>query len=139
GDGRDRVRTGVAATLLDHPNEYQTGYDLFVNLVSELSLNDYALWMPRMKADGDWAVDPIPGEWVAGTKGGSPFQVESYLIHFPGEPTPRPVKASDLVVFKGFNPGGPKKLGVSPVKSLKGTLSEQLSALEFRDQMWKRG
>lgn len=139
-EGRERARTGVAAELVDHPNEYMTGYDLFDHLVHELSLYSYAIWQVRLRTDnGKWAVDPIPGEWVVGSKGGGPFHVEKYLVKFPGESLPRELLAKDLVVFKGYNPGGPKKLGISPVQSLRGTLSEQLSALEFREQMWKRG
>lgn len=137
--GRDRVKDSVATRLFKHPNEYMTGYDIFAALVTELALHDYALWLPRMKPNGDWAVDPIPGDWVEGTKGGTAFAAESYVIKFPGNPTASLVPASSLVVFKGYSPGGPKKLGASPVNSLKGTLSEQLSALEFREQMWKRG
>lgn len=137
--GRDRVKDSVATRIFKHPNEYMTGYDLFVSLVTELALHDYALWIPRMKENGDWAIDPVPGDWVQGTRGGTAFTAAKYIIHFPGEPTAREVNATDVVVFKGYNPGGSKKLGSSPVTSLKGTLSEQLSALEFREQMWKRG
>lgn len=141
--GRERVTDSPAAKLFKQPNEYMTGYDLFVALTTELALHDYALWHPRMKSDGDWAVDPIPGDWVMGTRGGAEgfaaFQPRVYIIQFPGTALPQEISATELVVFKGYNPEGPKKLGSSPVTSLKGTLSEQLSALEFREQMWKRG
>lgn len=137
--GRTRQRTSAAAKLAQTPNEYMTGYELFDNLVHEISLHDYAIWVPRLKDDGDWAIDPIPGDWLVKTVRSDAFRVGKYVVQFPGNPRTTEFSDSEVVVFRGYHPAGPSKLGSSPVRALRGTLSEQLSALEFREQMWKRG
>lgn len=135
---RSRVSTGPAVQLLGNPNEYMSGYDLFTMLFSELALYDFALWVPRMDANGDWKIDPIPVDWIVGVQGKDAFRQESYKIQPAGATTWHFVKASDAVVFRGYGPHGFKR-GSSTVATLRDILSEQVSAMTFRKQMWARG
>ncbi|QIN93663.1 portal protein [Microbacterium phage Stromboli] len=140
GDGRERVRDSYAAQVLNRPNDYMTGFDLFAHLFSELALYDFALWMVVLR-DGRWQIDPIPGTWIAGTRSNAFGQVSAYKV-MPGaglSPTEHFwVEAKDAVVFRGYSPAGFKS-GSSAVVSLRSTLSEQVEAIKFRQQMWKRG
>ncbi|UGL61816.1 portal protein [Microbacterium phage Franklin22] len=136
-DNRTRVRDSAAAQVLAKPNDYQTGFDLFNHLFSELALYDFALWVPVLR-DGRWQIDPIPGSWIVGTKSNSFKQVTKYKVQPPGAASWYFIEAKDAVAFRGYSPEG-FKAGSSAVKSLKGTLGEQVSAMEFRRQMWQRG
>lgn len=135
-DGRERVRNGVA-DLLEKPNDYMTGYDLFNMLFSELALYDFALWIPRLGPNG-WTIDPIPGEWITGRKKGDAFHLEGYWIKYPDQHQATFVKSADVITFRGYSPNG-FTTGSSAVQSLRSILAEQVAAMDFREQMWKRG
>ncbi|AVR57168.1 portal protein [Microbacterium phage Kieran] len=139
-DGRERVRDSYAAQVLNKPNDYMTGYDLFTHLFSELALYDFALWLVVYR-DGRWQIDPIPGTWIAGTKSDAFGRVAEYKI-MPGaglNPSEHFwVKSTEAVVFRGYSPAG-FKTGSSAVVSLRSTLAEQVEAMKFRQQMWQRG
>ena len=139
-DGRERVRDSYAAQALNKPNAYMTGFDLFAHLFSELALYDFALWMVVLR-DGRWQIDPIPGTWIAGTKSNAFGQVSAYKVMPGAGLNPADhfwVETKDAVVFRGYSPVGFKS-GSSAVVSLRSTLSEQVEAMKFRQQMWKRG
>lgn len=135
---RERITKGSAVDLLSKPNEYMSGYDLFNMLLSELALYDFAMWVPRMDENGDWKVDPIPVEWIIGVKSKDAFRQEAYKIQPTGATAWYFVNASDAVIFRGYGPHG-FKAGSSAVVSLRDTLSEQVSAMTFRKQLWQRG
>ncbi|WIC89429.1 portal protein [Microbacterium phage BAjuniper] len=135
-DERSRVRTGVAE-LLQKPNDYMSGFDLFNHLFSELALYDFALWVPSIR-DGRWVIDPIPGEWITGRKGGDAFHLAGYWVKYPDKHQPTFIRASEAITFRGYSPEGFFK-GSSAVRSLRSTLAEQVAAMDFREQMWKRG
>lgn len=134
---RTRVTSGSAADILARPNSYMTGYDLFNMLISELALHDMAIWVPVYR-NGAWEIDPIPLEWVTGVKMATFYQAEKYRIQPTGKPEWYWISAADAVVFRGYN-GKNFKGGSSAVRSLKGTLGEQVDAMEFRSQLWRRG
>jgi HK97 family phage portal protein len=135
-DGRERVRGGVAE-LLAKPNDYMTGFDLFNMLFSELALYDMAIWVPVLR-DGRWQIDPIPGEWITGSKGEDAFRRSGFYVKYPDKSQPTFVPAEDAIVFRGYSPSGFKH-GSSAVRSLRSTLAEQVASMTFREQMWKRG
>jgi len=136
-DGRVRVKDSIAASVLTHPNDYMSGYDLFNMLFSELALYDMAIWVPVYR-DSRWQIDPIPGEWVTGIRKASAFQTDGYQVKYPTKNTVEFLPAKDVIVFRGYSPGGFQR-GSSAVTSLRGTLGEQVAAMDFRSQMWKRG
>lgn len=138
--GRERARDSTLETLLKSPNDYQTGFDLFKQLFSELALYDYHIWMvDTSRNSGAWTIRGIPGDWVAGTVSDAFGRVVRYKI----APTSNVndnfyLEASDAVTFRGYSPFGFTK-GSPAIKSLKSTLAEQIAATSFRKQMWKRG
>lgn len=137
--GRERVRDSFLETLLKSPNDYQTGFDLFKQLFSELALYDLHIWMiDNSRRSGGTTITGIPTEWIQGTKSDAFGRVTKYRIQPTGSSEWSYIDAADVVVFRGYNPTGFKK-GSSPVKSLRATLSEQIAASDFRRQMWKRG
>lgn len=137
--GRERASDSFLETLLKSPNDYQTGFDLFKQLFSELALFDFHLWMiDNSRKSGGTTITGIPTEWIAGTSADAFGRVKTYRVQPTGSSSWFNVDVSEAVVFRGYNPHGFKK-GSSPVKSLRNTLSEQIAAGDFRRQMWKRG
>ncbi|QOP66596.1 portal and MuF-like fusion protein [Microbacterium phage Lahqtemish] len=137
--GRERARDSFMETLLQNPNDYQTGYDLFKQLFSELALYDFHLWViDYSRKGGGTTITGIPTEWITGTKADAFGRVTKYRVQPNGSNEWFYVDVEDAVVFRGYNPHGFKK-GSSPVASLRNTLSEQIAAGDFRRQMWKRG
>lgn len=135
--GRERVKQSVAADVLHKPNDYMSGYDLFNMLFSELALYDMAVWVPVYR-DSRWQIDPLPGEWITGIKKSSAFQMAGYRVKYPGKNETDFIPADQVIVFRGYSPNGFQR-GSSAVGSLRGTLGEQVAAMEFRRQMWHRG
>lgn len=137
--GRERARDSLLETLLHNPNDYQTGFDLFKQLFSELALYDFHLWVvDTSRKSGGFTITPIPTEWISGVKSDAFGRVTKYRVQPTGSTEWFFVNVEDAVVFRGYNPRGYAK-GSSPVKSLRNTLSEQIAAGDFRRQMWKRG
>src|SRR5690606_156499 len=106
-------------------------------LFSELALYDMAIWVPVLR-DGRWQIDPIPGEWVTGIKKASAFQMAGYRVKYPTKNEEDFIPASAAIVFRGYSPSGFQR-GSSAVRSLRSTLGEQVAAINFREQMWRRG
>jgi HK97 family phage portal protein len=137
---RARARDSFLEVLLKSPNDYQTGFDLFKQLFSELALYDFHVWMiDNSRKSGGTTITGIPGEWIVGTQSDAFGRVTRYKV----QPTSNIndnfyLEASDAVTFRGYNPYGFAK-GSSAIKSLKSTLAEQIAATQFRSQMWKRG
>ncbi|WNO26429.1 portal protein [Microbacterium phage BabyDaisy] len=137
--GRERARDSLLENLLQSPNDYQTGYDLFKQLFSELALYDFHLWViDYSRKSGGTTITGIPTEWIVGTSSDAFGRVTKYKVSPNGSNKGFEVDAADAVVFRGYNPHGFSK-GSSPVRSLRNTLSEQIAAGDFRRQMWKRG
>lgn len=135
--GRERARDSQLEELMNHPNEYQTGFDLIKQLVSELALYDFHIWTLGYRK-GRWVIDPIPSEWITGYSKDGFGRAVRYRIQPTGSPNWYFVEAADAIVFKGYNPSSYGR-GSSAVRSLRSTLAEQISATDFRRQMWKRG
>lgn len=137
--GRERNSDSFLETLLHSPNDYQTGFDLFKQLFSELALYDFHLWMiDTSRKSGGLTITAIPTEWISGNQSDAFGRVTKYRVIPTGSSDGFFVNAADAVIFRGYNPHSFGK-GSSPVKSLRNTLSEQIAAGDFRRQMWKRG
>ncbi|WP_211219177.1 phage portal protein [Microbacterium gubbeenense] len=139
----DRRRLGRSddplAALIARPNPNMTTFELVETLAADLGLYDVAYWWLRedVNAPSGWALRPIPPAWVTGQSGGNAFAPSRYEVTSPrGRVTY--VKADDMIVFHGWNPGRPKH-GTSPVETLKQVLSEQVQAWSYREQVWQRG
>ena len=136
---RKRDADGVLPTLLKHPNVDTTGYELLYGTVSDLLLNDMAMWVvtPNNETDSGWEIRQIPYDWISAMKDGTIFAPASYVVTNPKNGVQTTFKASDVIVWHGWSPTDPQK-GVSPVRALKQVLGEQVSAWKYREQLWRR-
>jgi hypothetical protein len=64
-DGRNRLRDGDLATLLEQPNNDATTYELIFSTVASLCLYDIAYWYIAVdtKAPSGWVVRHLPNTW----------------------------------------------------------------------------
>lgn len=136
---REKLRDDPLAKLLRFPNPTRTRYEVIEALVSDIGLYDRAYWMvtPDSRRPSGWLLQPIPPAWVVEYRGGGAFAVDEYVIGRPGHERIE-VPAKYMIEFHGWNPDRPKR-GTSPVDTLRNVLAEQVSAWEYRNQVWKRG
>jgi HK97 family phage portal protein len=141
-DGRNQIRAGVLHDLLAEPNDDVTQFELIESTVASRMLYDETYWYVGrdLSAPSGWFIRHIPTSWFIGATGATAFSVSTYRIRIPGMLTTQilEIPASDMIVFKGWNPIDPRS-GVSPVESLKAVLAEQIHAQVFRNQMWDKG
>lgn len=142
GSDRRRDRTSPAALLLARPNGHQTLYELMEQTVTDLKLYGDALWIVAEDADSPsgWRIEAIPTAWVRNRYTMDGFSAHSFKIHNPTIPGGRTVivPAEWCIRFGGYRPGSPTG-AASPVDALKQILAEQVSALQFRNQVWRNG
>ncbi len=141
GDGgRERDRTSSLATLLADPNPDMTSYELVRDLVSDLKLYGYALWLVGMDSESasGWQIRPIPPSWVDSWEGGgfSPDTVTFVNRLSSGDRVT--VGRDSFVLFHSYKPGDPRS-GSSAVRALKETIREQVAAQGYRRDVWERG
>lgn len=140
GDNDRRRDTSSAPyQTLRRPNPDQTAYEFIRALVSDILLYDRALFL--VLADDDapsgYQLRLIPPSWQVGYKGTNAFAPEAVAVQVP-QGRKIEVPASKFVLMHGYNPGDPCR-GVSPIESLKATLTEQLESDRYRLQVWKNG
>lgn len=136
---RKRNTTDVVAQTLKRPNKSMTTYDLFYRLVADLALWDEALWLVTedLDAPSGWTIQPIPMGWVRRFGGGDLWGPEFVVIYPPGAKNEIKVSLEEVVHWHGWDPSN-LHAGVSPVESLKATISEQIHATVYREQQWTR-
>lgn len=136
---RARVTDDTLIRLLHEPNKDMTGFELLRQLASDLCLYDSAYWLVSRDVDSatGWSIRAIPPAWVTSVRGGSVFAPGSYHINNQ-HGAALDVPASSMIVFHGWNPVDPSA-GSSPVRALKDVINEQISAWQYRSQVWQRG
>lgn len=138
---RPRDTTSVAARLIKAPNPSMTGFELIYNLVATLKLYDIAYWavLPNPDADSGWEIRTISPTWVQQKSSSASWdEYDSITFTPPTGGTPITVRTPNLIIFHGYNPDDSRK-GMSPVVALSEILAEQVSAWQFRRQVWERG
>lgn len=134
--GRERDRDSVLAKTLLKPNEWSTGHELIRATVSEYLLHDDSLWLTVPTADG-WTIAVIPHDWVK-PKTRDGLEVDYIAVrsaYMSGEVR---LKPEDYIRFSGWSPYGSASSS-SKIEALKQILSEQISAWNFRNGVWKNG
>jgi len=135
--GRERDRDSAIAQLLKNPNEWTTGHELIRATVSEYLLHDDAVWLtvPANTPSG-WTVAVIPHDWLS-PKTRDGLEVDYIKVRTPygGETE---LKTDDYLRFVGWSPYGTASSS-SRIEALKQILSEQISAWNFRNGVWKNG
>jgi HK97 family phage portal protein len=135
--GRERDRTSTLAQVLKSPNSWATTHELVRATVSEYLLHDDSLWLvvPDNTPSG-WTVAVIPHDWVSPTTNDG-LSVTKIKVRTPygGETELSP---DDFIRFCGWSPYG--SASSSPrIEALKDILSEQISAWNFRNGVWRNG
>lgn len=138
-DDRPRVLDSPAALLLQQPNPDMTPFEFRRWMYSDLFLYErfLTLLLPSNDTESGYELRPIPGPWIIGYNGSSPFAPESIDVASPGNP-PLRIPADKFVLFHGYDPTDPMRQ-CSRISALKETLHEQVESNRFRRQMWHRG
>ena len=133
--GRERDRDSSLAKLLKNPNEWSTCHELIRATVSEYLLHDDSLWLtiPANTPSG-WTVAVIPHDWLS-PKTRDGLEVDYIKVRTPynGDTV---LKPEDYIRFVGWSPYGSASSS-SRIGALKQILSEQISAWNFRNSVWK--
>ncbi|AWY06505.1 portal protein [Gordonia phage Trine] len=138
---RQRKASGKLKAWLIKPNSDQTMYEFLESLVGDIALYDNAyVTVFAVERDGQAVVETrtVRPTWVQAVTGLGPYSVSGYQIKYPEDTKTTFVPAENVIHFHGYNPVD-ARVGVSPISSLRSNLSEQIHAVAFRDQLWKRG
>ena len=138
---RERDTDGVLPRLLANPNPDMTAFDLVYSLVAEHSLYGRTIWVVGRDASSDsgWQIRPVPEAWVVGKTGSDGFGFKTLKFRDPDNAGGTvEIPTSQCVIFTRYRPGHPA-LALSPVESLKQTLTEQVEAQAFRRSVWQNG
>lgn len=139
-EGRVRDTESPMAKLLADPNPDMTTFELVRDLVSDIKLYGFALWLvgrDSQSASG-WQIRPVPPAWVSGWGGASGFANDTVTFVNRQGGSRVTVGRDSFVLFHGWCPGDPRK-GSSTVQALRETLREQMSAQSYRRDVWERG
>ena len=135
--GRERDRESALALVLKNPNAWMTGHELIRATVSEYLLHDDSVWLtiPANTPSG-WTIAVIPRDWLS-PKTRDGLEVDYIQVRTPygGEVK---LQDGDFLRFAGWSPSGSASTS-SRIEALKQILSEQISAWNFRNGVWKNG
>lgn len=136
---RQRVRNDPVAMTLQNPNAQMTGYELIERLVSDFATYDEAIWLVvgDLSRPSGWRIQPIPVWWVTKWSGGDIFGPDTMHIRPPGATEDIKVPMENVIRFHGWHPESLSK-GMTPITALRQVLAEQIHALIYRDQQWRR-
>lgn len=138
-ENRQRDTAGLLPNVLRYPNPTTTTSELIRSLVGDLMLYDRAIWYVAESSQSrtGWVVQRIPVPWVQGVKGDA-FSFSTYRITNPNGMGYTDLDSSQILEFHGYSPDSERE-GSTPIYSLKEILVEQLSAVKYRNQVWKNG
>jgi HK97 family phage portal protein len=133
---RRRLRDHPLAQLIGKPNPWTTRYRLIDALVHDLGIYDRAYWL-KMRLAGPQvaALVPLPPEQVT-PRGDNVFYPEAFRLQ--GARGWRDIPADQVVYFRGYNPTD-RRVGTSPIETLRQILAEQFRASEYREKLWRNG
>ncbi len=131
---RQRVRDGALYDTLRRPNPGASTYDLVYGLVADLALYDRAFWLLARDAE---SIMRVPPTWVRPV-GGDAIQPAYWAVRSDAKGDVVKVPPAEMVNIHGWHPAS-LQVGESPVSALRTILAEQISAGEYRRQVWQRG
>ena len=137
---RPRDTTSPLALLLSQPGDGMTTFELVRATVSDVKLWGQALWYVHESAvtPSGWAIRYVPWSWVTNKETFDGFAPASYHVVNPYTGIQSDLPAGECVRFYSYHPKGPMD-AASPIEALKDVLSEQISAWEFRNGVWRNG
>lgn len=134
--GRERDRDSILAKTLKNPNEWSTGHELIRATVSEYLLHEDSLWL-TVPGQDKWTIAVIPHDWTT-PKTRDGLEVDYIKIRSTYMSGEAQLKPEDFIRFTGWSPYGSASSS-SRIEALKQILSEQISAWNFRNGVWKNG
>lgn len=136
--GRERDRDSALAKVLKNPNGWTTGHELIRATVSEYLLHDDSLWL-TVPADNEagWTIAVIPHDWL-NPKTRDGLEVDYIKVRSGYMSEEVKLTPDDYIRFTGWSPRG-TAASSSRIEALKQILSEQISAWNFRNGVWKNG
>jgi HK97 family phage portal protein len=139
-DEHDRQRLGdhPLAVLLRWPLGRQVKMSrhlLMETLISDRAIYDNAYWLKVRTGDGRLGVLPIPPERIQPV-GQTWLWAEAYRVT--GPKAVRTFDSSQVVHFRGYN-AGDRRVGLSPIETLRQVLLEEYAAEHSRVELWERG
>ena len=134
--GRERDRDSVLAQTLKSPNGWTTCHELIRSTVSEYLLHDDALWLTVPSKNG-WTIAVIPHDWIS-PKTRDGLEVDYIKVRSEFMSSESKLSFDDYIRFTGWSPHGSASSS-SRIEALKQILSEQISAWNFRNSVWKNG
>lgn len=134
--GRERDRDSILARTLQNPNEWSTGHELIRATVSEYLLHEDSLWL-TVPGQDKWTIAVIPHDWTT-PKTRDGLEVDYIKIRSTYMSGEAKLKPEDFIRFTGWSPYGSASSS-SRIEALKQILSEQISAWNFRNGVWKNG
>lgn len=137
---RPRDTESPLALLIARPGDGMTTFELVRATTSDLKPWGQALWLLHSdtSAPSGWAIRYVPWSWVTNKETTDGFDPNSYEVTNPYTGSRVKLPADMCVRFYGYHPRGPMDAS-SPIEALKDVLSEQISAWEFRNGVWKNG
>ena len=137
---RPRDTESALALLLSRPNPGMTTFELVRATESDLKLWGQSLWYvtPDADAQSGWRIQYIPWAWVDGKETWDGFEPSAHRVTNPYTGARVELPAADCVRFFSYSPMGTMEAS-SPIEALKDVLSEQISAWEFRNGVWRNG
>lgn len=137
-DNRERDRDSTIAKLLYQPNSDQTEFEFWYALCIEYFLYGEAIvWLlPSMTSNSGFEMRIIPSEWVEDKKQSTNYSYDSIKVKSNTNGKYIEIPSEQLIIFKMYSPSNPSGY-LSPVTSLKQTLTEQIQANKFRTKLWK--
>ncbi|MBR3384756.1 MAG: phage portal protein [Atopobiaceae bacterium] len=137
---RPRDTESDLARLLSRPCKGMTTHELVRAIVSDYLLAGDALCYLYDDPDapaGRW-LHYFPWSWVHGKETRDGFEPSGYRVTNPYTGRTVTVPAEDCIRFFSYDPRGAMESS-SAIEALKDVLSEQLSAWEYRNGVWKNG
>lgn len=124
------------AAALRRPDVDSTLYETLYALVGDLALYDRAYWHVPGAGPGEAPIlRRIPPMWVEETRK-TLFAPANYTVTYGDKTVDLP--ADEVLSFTGWSPS--EVSGCSPaIATLKDVLAEQISAAQYRGQVWKNG
>jgi HK97 family phage portal protein len=138
---RPRDTTSAIATLLESPGGGVTTFELIRDTTSDVLLYGWALWYVALDADTEsgWSITRVPPEWVQQTYTDDGWSPSRYVVAVPYDGrAPISVTSDETIRFALYAGDDPVNTA-SPVEALKQVLSEQVSAWDYRNKVWRNG
>ena len=139
-NSRKRDTESSLALLIKRPNADSTEHELIRDSATDYWLYGWFVWvvLPDPRAPSGWSITHIPTAWFNQWPTIDGLTPVEYTFTNPETGKRVTVAASDCIRFYSYGPEGPMHPG-SAIESLKQVLSEQISAWNYRNAVWKNG